>query len=103
MTSRPDIKMPYDIHGNLKEYAGYGDIVWRDNVPFEATMEVVGYERGRSAVRVILRDEGHRKFPVFISDLVDLIMTSEVHDGKVSGTWMGTKKGSNYGLKKVSG
>lgn len=102
MSSRPDIKMPFDLDGNLREYAGYGETEWRDNVPFEADMEIVGYERGRSAVRVIFRDEGLRKYPMFISDLVTLIQTSDIIDGKVSGTWVGTKKGQNYGVKKVS-
>lgn len=99
---RPEIKMPFDLDGNLREYAGYGETEWRENVPFEAVLEVVGYERGRSAVRVIFRDEDLHKYPMFVSDLVEMLKTSMVIEGKVAGTWVGTKKGQNYGVKKVN-
>ena len=103
MTKTGAYQIPYDEHGSMREYAGYGATEWRDNDPFSATMQVVGYERGRSAVRVIMENEAtNQRFPMFISDVVDLMMTSDIIDGKVSGTWAGTKKGQNYGLSKVS-
>jgi hypothetical protein len=94
--------IPYDGAGNLREYAGgYSETEWRDNTPFPAELQVVGYERGRTAVRVIWEDGDGHAYPMFISYLVELIRTSNVIDGKVSGTWMGTKKGQNYGLRMV--
>lgn len=97
-------QIPFDENGNMREYPNhYGDTFWRDNDPFHADMQVIGYERGRSAVRVILKDSTERKWPMFISDLVDLIKTSDILDGKVSGQWVGTKKGQNYGIKRIPG
>jgi len=99
-----DYKIPYDKDGNLLEYPGpwIKDVEYRDNVPFDATLHTTGYERGRSAVRVIMTDaETGAKYPMFISDYVDLVTSRTLVKGLVHGTWVGVKKGSNYGLKAV--
>ena len=95
-------KIPFDTKGNMREYAGYGETEWRDNVPFLATMQVVDYERGRSAVRVIVKDkETGSLYPMFISDFVGAVCTNVFYNGAVVGQWVGAKKGQNYGLKML--
>ena len=95
-------KIPFDEKGNMLEYVGYGDTEWRDNVPFSTEMLVIDYERGRSAVRVILQDAASgSKYPMFISDFVDLAIKGRISEGEVNGTWVGCKKGQNYGIKAV--
>jgi len=96
-----DYQIPYDMDGNLQEYPGR-DVEWRDNEPFHASLQTTGYERGRSAVRVILTDDvTGAKYPMFISDYVDLVTSRTLIKGRVFGEWIGVKKGSNYGLKAV--
>ena len=97
-------KIPFDKSGNMLEYTGYArDIEWRDNVTFPATLLVDTYERGRSAVRVIMRDcATNVTYPMFISDFVDLAKSGRIVYGEAGGRWIGGKKGSNYGLRLAS-
>ena len=102
MSKAGNYQIPYDSEGNFQEYPGYG-AEWRDNEPFDAAMQVIDYERGRSAVRVILKDKmTGNKYPMFISDFVGLVATNVIANGSVSGQWIGTKKGQNYGIKQVA-
>lgn len=95
-------KIPFDEKGNMLEYVGYGDVDWRDNDPFHTEMFVINYERGRSAVRVILQSGATgAKYPMFISDFVDLAMNHRIKYGEVSATWVGCKKGQNYGIRAL--
>lgn len=97
-------KIPFDKDGNMREYTGYGDTEWRDNVEFPATLLVDGYERGRSAVRVIMRNcATNATYPMFISDFVELAKGGRIIYGEVGGRWIGGKRGSNYGLKLAGG
>jgi len=96
------VKIPFDEKGNMREYVGYDDAVWRDNDPFNTEMLVVGYERGRSAVRVILQDAATgAKYPMFISDFVNLAQNARIKYGEVTATWVGCKKGQNYGIRAL--
>ena len=94
-------KIPFDKNGNMLEYVGYGDPEeWRDNREFPATLRVETYERGRSAVRVIMADcATGARYPMFISDFVDMAKSTRIKYGEVGGRWIGGKKGSNFGLR----
>lgn len=93
-------KIPFDEKGNMREYAGYGVTEWRDNTPFKADLQVCDYERGRSAVRVIMEDTiSGARYPVFISDFLDIVKHDHFAFGGIDATWVGGKKGQNYGLK----
>lgn len=99
-------EIPFDSDGNMLEYAhSYGpQPEWRANTPFHTTLMVEDYERGRSAVRVILRDcSANVTYPMFISDFLEMVLDSKINFGEVGGLWVGCKKGANYGLKKVGG
>lgn len=96
-------KIPFDENGNMREYTGYGFTEWRDNKPFPATLLVEDYERGRSAVRIIVRNcSSNTTYPMFFSDFVEMLAHSKLNFGEVGGMWIGCKKGSNYGLKLVA-
>jgi hypothetical protein len=70
--------------------------------PFYAALEVVQMNTGRSAkyLTVRNRDTGV-EYPLFVSDLVDLIKYGNVANGVITGTWTGSKRGQNYGIKIV--
>lgn len=93
-----DYKIPFDAEGNMLSYAPWGgDPEWRDNKPFEATMEFLGYSRGRSSALMWFRDASNFKYPVFLSDF-DKVARLMVH-GTITARWVGTKRGTNYGLQ----
>lgn len=74
---------------------------WRPNTPFQATLTLDGTARGHSAAYFRWTDEHGAEYPMFISDLSDLLAsnTTAVRAGSVTGWWMVAKKGSNYGLR----
>lgn len=75
-------------------------IEWRDNEPFEATLTIRNLERGRSAARFWFEDEATKtRYPFFGQTLVDMLSESVMDHGKVHGTWIVVKKGSNYGIE----
>ena len=75
-------------------------ISWRPNEPFEATLTIRRLERGRSAARFWFEDETNKiYYPFFGQTLVDMLSVSEMKNGKVTGTWIVVKKGSNYGIE----
>lgn len=65
--------------------------------PFEATLRVVSYERGRSAMRFILQDVVTGiKYPMFLSDVFQYLEGAEIQR-----LWRPVKKGSDYGIQAV--
>lgn len=74
------------------------DFKWFDLEPFESELEIVDYERGRSAARFIAKDaESGIRYPVFLTDMMALI--PHIVNGKVRGTWEAKKRGANYGIR----
>lgn len=91
-----------DLGWELQEYAGYGDIEWRPNEPFEATLLLVNYERGRSAARFIWEDSTtSTRYPMFMSGMVDLVKGHRIEKGAATATWIVVKRGQNYGLEAL--
>lgn len=95
----PD-RAPYR-QGSLQEYAGWGEVEWRDNDPFKTTLVLVGTERGRSAMRFIWRDQDDNRFPMFATDMAALAMSAlGVDHGVATGQWIVMKRGANYGIAR---
>jgi hypothetical protein len=94
-------------NNEMQHYGGYGyndNIEWVELQPFAAqSMEIVGFYRGAvSAAKIILEDENGLSYPMFLSDVVDLMRTANIFQGIVwGGIWQATKKGQNYGIKLV--
>lgn len=75
-------------------------IDWRPNDPFTATLTIRELDRGRSAARFWFEDEVNQiRYPFFGQTLVDMLTNSVMDHGKVTGTWIVVKKGSNYGIE----
>lgn len=109
---KKSIKLPFCAEDKYNHPAGdllpypypFLAIDWRENTPFYAKMTIADYERGRSAARFNVKDEVGHIYPIFLSDMVDIIKTVGVGAGGViSGNWIGVKKGRNYGLKLIIG
>lgn len=93
-------KAPYSKRG-LMHYpqAWFGETIeWRPNEPFSATIRFTDYGRGRSAAYFNWQDENGQMYPMFISDLADLLTKRSVVDGEAVGLWIVRKRGQNYGL-----
>lgn len=73
---------------------------WRPNLPFTATMRLHETRRGRSAAYFVWHDQDGRSFPMFITDMADLVRAGTVvAGGVVAGLWMVAKRGTNYGIR----
>ena len=70
--------------------------------PFYAVLEIDRMNTGRSAKYATVRNvETGVTYPMFVSDLLDVIRYAEVSEGQMRGTWTGSKRGQNYGIKIV--
>lgn len=77
-----------------------GSSEWRPNSPFEATLRIVGTERGQSAARFIAENtETGVRYPVFMTELLAIAQNAVIDHGVVAGRWIGCKRGANYGLR----
>jgi hypothetical protein len=105
-----------DAYGGLEEKTGatiwrvalchfpdypYRNIVWRENQLWSGWLTLQGEKRGRSAAYFEWLDDDGRQFPMFLTDLVALLKDPavEIKAGRVLGTWIGVKRGSNYGIR----
>ncbi len=101
MTRAKLVEVPYNSHtGHMMVYPGGYALEWRPNEPFEAALSIVGTERGCSAARFIAEDTvtGVR-YPLFMTELLAIIQNATIDHGVVFGTWIGCKRGANYGIR----
>lgn len=78
------------------------DVDWRPNDAFEAELHLRTFHRGRSSVTFEFVDEATDvRYPMFVSDVFELMKFGEVSQGVVSGKWQVVKRGANYGLAPV--
>ena len=96
---------PYDNDGNLLSYVsryydrGYQAPIMQPNIPFKAVMTLDGIQRGQSSALFILKNEQGRKFPMFMSQMADLLQRAGMAGGKTDElTWHVVKRGQNYSL-----
>ncbi len=109
MTRKTSVtRVPFSERGDLLHWVSpttgqdYGHTTdWRDNEPFTAAMTVGQMYAGRSAKYVDLVDEAGHRYPMFVTDLLDVLATEHGLQGNRTGeqTWMVGKRGQNYGLK----
>lgn len=97
---------PQKEDGTLFWYQGD---TWRQDVeilpfePFEATLFVSGFSRGRSSAKVLLDGEG-RRYEMFLVTFMDIVQTlGYAPEAGISGTWGICKKGQNYGVFLMEG
>jgi hypothetical protein len=94
----PDISVPFDDKGNMISYDNaWGTNTTKPNFIFEATMNVANFYRGRSAANLILKDDGHR-YRMFTKDMLHMLKTKTIENGRIYGQWTFRKQGANFGL-----
>ncbi len=95
-------EVPYDEDGNLRHYKddGASEPVMRPNRPFQAELTLTGMRSGRSAKYLIWTDDDGRTYPMFVTDLMDVIREKGIAPGGRTGKlwWYVRKRGTNYGL-----
>lgn len=81
---------PFEKHG----------IVWKPNEEVELTLHYDHYGRGRSAVGFIFKDDNGHQYPMFLTDMDDILKmgccVTSIH-----AIFTYTKRGANYGIKFV--
>lgn len=86
-----DYLVPYSYRGTLLHFVNDDEVPdWRENSPIRMTLSIDWMEPGAAIKRVmVLReiDGEHRTFPMFVDDVVDLLKSSVVDHGKVTGLW----------------
>jgi hypothetical protein len=93
--------VPFDDAGNLLDYPeAWRGLQWRLLEPFEASLTVLGVERGRSAARFVLGDDDGYRYPLFMTDMLTLLTSYGVEGGGRTPRlcWGATKRGTNYGI-----
>lgn len=114
MNRNPELKVPYAATGDLMHHPGpaeslnsdghltYKEVgAWRSNEVFEATLQLKGTERGRSAAFFRWQEVGaDRTFPMFITDMCHLIYLAPNFraGGVINARWFVVKRGQNYGV-----
>ncbi len=95
-----DYQIPFDKDGNQLHYPetwSYRGCVWKDNDPFEDTIEPVTLERGRSAAYFVFkRKSDGTEVTMFMKDLMEAF--NKINNGKITGTFRFVKRGMNYGI-----
>lgn len=104
----PPQTAPYDFSGNLMHFPSlvwdqdkqkYVDPMWVDNKPFMASLYLGGFQRGRSAAYYMWENINGAKFPMFLSDMLDVVQNCTIKNGVVNSLWHCVKKGQNYGIQ----
>jgi hypothetical protein len=101
-------RIPFDRDGNQQHYPERWYVGkypnhkpegpdWRDNEPFDDTLTYSGYRRGRSAAYFEFTRSDGKAVTMFLKDFEGLIR--QMVSGKVSGRFVFTKRGQNYGVK----
>lgn len=100
MTRQILAQVPYNtVTGNMETFPTR-QTDWRPNDPFTASLRIVGTERGRSAARFVAEDtETGCRYPMFMTEMLAIIQTATIDRGVITGTWIGCKRGANYGIR----
>jgi hypothetical protein len=110
MAKKKDWKVPLDKNGNLlhyarppyRSYSGTTGTEWVEPFEFDATLMLDRMETGRSAKFVWWTDiQNSKQYPMFVSELMDIIRQGCKAGGVVKGRWKTVKRGQNFGIALV--
>lgn len=107
--AKKEIEYFFNPEGELMSYVGYrgilGPPLTAKEAAFTGELAYLTYERGRSSALLIFRDNVFigvagasprpRRFPFFMSDADKII--PRLVQGKITGTFVPHKRGTNYG------
>lgn len=90
---------PFNSRGDLEHYAGYGCTgEWRPNTPMELELAIDRVLSGRSAKYLMWVDADGHNYPMFVSDLIDMLREVVVDHGTIHAMFQVRKRGQNFGL-----
>lgn len=82
-------------------YEGYKPDIWRDNLEFDADVQLTGQYKGRSAARVTCTWQ-NESYSMGLSAFYEAVLAFGVKKGgTIKGRWSFRKQGANYGLYPV--
>lgn len=106
-----DGSIPYYINDYVRDgvphyykiQVGWVPITLSDNhTPFQATIQIEGYSRGRSAANFdVANVETGATYTIFMTDMLDIILSENIYKGLVVGMWRPVKRGANFGIAMV--
>lgn len=76
-------------------------INWQEPEVFQATLELREMRRDGHAVYYLWEDVVGNQYPMLAKDFFELVMSSDIKDGRVYASWQVVKRGRAYGIKKV--
>jgi hypothetical protein len=88
---------PFSAGGDLEHYAGYS-AEWRPNTPMELELAISGMTSGYSAKYLNWVDADGHSYPMFVSDLIDMLREVVVEHGTIHAMFQVRKRGQNFGL-----
>ena len=72
---------------------------WRENKPFKAKMELVTYEKGRSAANFVVKDEQNCHYYISLRNMFDMMHTMD--RGVIPECmWIVAKQGTAFSIKQ---
>lgn len=91
------------MHYPERVYQGIGQYLepeWRDvSKPFCLSIFCASMSRGRSAAYFIWRDANGATYPMFMTDMLEVIQKARIFNGCIVDGWFTIRKrGQNYGL-----
>jgi hypothetical protein len=97
---------PYDSWGSLLHWADprqapgtwAAAAEWRPNDPMELTLTVDHVQSGRSAKYTVWITPNGVTYPMFISDLIEMLREVTITDGTIHAMFRVRKRGQNFGL-----
>ena len=96
------LKIPQKPDGSVPSYDD-ATCFMVDSFEFGATLEILGFRRGRSSANLILKGGRGETYSMFPTEWVKMLKEGYVAKGFVSGFWGFRKQGANYTLTWRSG
>ena len=104
-----DNLVPFDEKGNMLSYIAKDlpeeekeKITWVEKYEFEDTFEILDFAKGSSSIQLVFKSQTTDKlFSMFQKDLINLLKTATISEGKVSGNWAFQKRGVCHGIIMV--
>jgi len=89
---------PFTSRGDLEHWAEYSADEWRPNDPMELQLAIDSVRSGRSAKYLMWVDTDGHSYPMFVSDLIEMLREVVVDHGTIHAMFRVRKRGQNYGL-----
>lgn len=94
------LEVPHFESGMLGYDSHYGKVRYVKNHIMEMTLKFLHFSRGRSSVKAHFENiDNEQRYEMFITDIEDILLNHKFADGQITGKFVFTKRGQNYGIK----